>query len=227
MYDTIRRLFCSPHKASDVYSYVKIFVDCRVHLHHPTHHRLVPLFLPDAALKFTGLDLLGLRPKTKIGNRFIVAIIDKYPKLTLTISNKKIAAAHVASTLLDAWIIPHGISHRALLKNGPQFVGKFFNAACVARSTQLMTTTACHPCTSSETYRCNKTIIDRLGHYIIETQNDWDGNVHRLAYAYNDQVHNSTYTTPFGLTFICDPPASVDIVQPTVADNTDDNSPRR
>lgn len=97
------------------------------------------------------MDILVPLLNKKIGNRFIVILTDRYSKLTRAIPTKSITAAHVGNILLEVWIIPNGILERILTDNGPHFVEKCFNDACVALGTQLMTTTTCHPRTNGGT----------------------------------------------------------------------------
>lgn len=103
----------------------------------------------------------------------------------------------------------------------------FFNVACVTFGLQLMTSTPYHPCTNVQTESYNKTIIDRLCQYFSEHQNGLDVYVLPLTYAYDPQLHKSTCTMPFSLTLCREPPRSVDIVPPAVADNAHDHSSQR
>ncbi|CDF39905.1 unnamed protein product [Chondrus crispus] len=60
-------------------------------------------------------------------------------------------------------------------------------------------TTAYHPQTNGQTERFNRTLVQRLRHYVAEHQRDWDEYIQPLTFAYNTQVHRSTETTPFDL----------------------------
>lgn len=80
-------------------------------------------------------------------------------------------ATDAAQMYVDHWVILYGIPEQLLMNNGSQFVGKFFNAACVLMGKKLKTTAAYHLLTNGQTERYNKTIIKRLCHYIgnVET----------------------------------------------------------
>lgn len=59
-------------------------------------------------------------------------------------------------------------------------------------------TTTYHPQANGQVKRFNKTLVQRLRHYVAE-QRDWDRHVEPLTYAYIYQVHRTTGTTPFDL----------------------------
>ena len=59
--------------------------------------------------------------------------------------------------------------------------------------------TTYHPQSNGQTERFNRTLVQRLRHYLEEHQRDWDDYVQPLTFAYNTQVHRSTETTPFDL----------------------------
>lgn len=89
------------------------------------------------------------------------------------IPTKQTVAANVLSLVLGAWIMFGDISDSIFTDIGPKYVGKIFNAACLALSTQVMMTTAYHPYSNGRTERYGKN-INRLRHYIRDLQNDWD-----------------------------------------------------
>lgn len=90
-----------------------------------------------------------------------------------------------------------------------------------------MTRNAYHARTSGQPERYNKTIIDRLRHYVSEHWSDWDAYDGPLSYGYNARVHRSACAVPFSQTFSPEPPYAADIVPPTKADNADRNSSKR
>ena len=86
-----------------------------------------------------------------------------------------------------------------LTDNGPQFAAKFFYAVCALLGVRNYPTTAYHPLTNGQTERLNRTLAQRLRHYVEEHQRDWDEYIQPLKFTYNTQVHGSTETTPFDL----------------------------
>lgn len=83
---------------------------------------------------------------------------------------------------------------------------KFFLAVTVRLIDKHMTTTSKNPQTNSQVKGLNRKIVARQQHYIAEHQTDWGHYVHPLTYTCNDQVHRSTFTTPFSLVWSQQPP---------------------
>lgn len=168
--------------ASYVYTYVKKSVDCQRQSSHPTYQKLLRLYRPERTLDFIEMDTLGPLPRSKTGNRFIVAITDRNEKPT-TATSLKNTVTHVASIQLDAWSMPYGTSKRTLTDNRPQFVRKLFKTERVALGMQVAVTATYRLRTNGQTKRHNKTIINRLGLYASKHLNDWDEQVQDLTYA--------------------------------------------
>ena len=105
----------------------------------------------------------------------------------------------MANAFLDNWVYEYGAPRYVLTDNGPQFAVKFFDAVCTLLGVGHNLTTAYHPQTNGETERFNRTLVQRLRHYVEEHQRDRDEYIQPLTFAYNTQVHRSTKTTPFDL----------------------------
>ena len=67
-------------------------------------------------------------------------------------------------------------------------------------------TSAYPPQTNGQVERYNRTILNMLRCYVEEHQTDWDRYASALTYAYNNDVHRSTGTTPFQLVLSRPPP---------------------
>lgn len=62
-----------------------------------------------------------------------------------------------------------------------------------------LTTTIYYLQTNSQPELFNKTLVERLYHYLAEHQNEWHEYFQPLTYAYNVQVHRRPGTTPLDL----------------------------
>lgn len=126
--------------------------------------------------------------------------------LTRAVPTSKTSSTNIANLFLDNWIVPFGSSGYVLTDNGPQFVGKFFAFVWDDLGVKHLTMTAYHPRTNAQSERFNRTIITRLRHFIAEHQRNWDIYVQPLTYAYNNQVHRCTNTSPYSLFLSRHPP---------------------
>ncbi|CDF40971.1 unnamed protein product [Chondrus crispus] len=182
MYDTLRREYYWPHMANNVYSTVRNCQSCSATRSTIVRHQKdIKLFPAAGPLEFVAMDLLGPLPKTAHGNQFVLVITDLFSKLTCSIA-----------------LPPQYV----LTDNGPQFAAKFFDAVCALLGICHYLMTAYHQQANGQTERFNKTIVQRLRHYVEEHQRDWDDFPKPLTYAYNIQVHLVLTRQPSGLTVV-------------------------
>lgn len=112
--------------ANDVYQTVSNCTLCARFCEQNRRKRHLQLFLAAEPLAFIALDVLGTQPQTKNGNIFILLITDRKWKLKRANPASKMTDAHVASFLLDHWIVPYGILDHLLAENSPHFVSYCF-----------------------------------------------------------------------------------------------------
>ena len=141
----------------------------------------------------------GALPKTAHGNQHVLVITDRFSKLTRSIPLRTTTASVVANAFLDNWVYVYGAPRYVLTDNGPQFAAKFFDAVCALLGVQHYLTTAYHSQPNRQTERFDRTLVQRLRHYVEELQRNWHDYVQPLTFAYNTQVHRSRETTPFDL----------------------------
>ena len=152
------------------------------------------------------IDILGPLPKSKRGKRFLLVITDRFTKLTTVVALRNINAYSVAFAFCEAWIFKYGPPRSVLSDKGKQFTSRFFQSVCQLLGLSNAYTSAYHPQTNGKVERYNRTILNMLRCYVEEHQADWDRYASALTYAYNDHVHRSTGTTPFGLVLSRPPP---------------------
>ena len=126
LYTTLRRDFW-PSMAVDAYGTVKNCVTCaknRVTLR--KNSKNMHLFPAKAPLEFVSIDLLGERITTSQGNRFLLVITDRFPKLVRTVPLKRITAAVIAHEFVRHWVLVYGPPALLLSDTGGQFTACFF-----------------------------------------------------------------------------------------------------
>ena len=170
---TMRRYYYWPHMAHAAY---KVGVDCQLCAHARgslyKHQRYLKLFPEAGPLEFVAMDLLGPVQRTASGDEHLLVITDRFSKTTRAIPMKSTTAVTVAKALFDHWVDPYGAPFYVLTDYGPQFVDKFFEAVCSMLGLQHYLKTAYHPQTNGQAARFNKTIAERLRHYVAEHQRD-------------------------------------------------------
>ena len=207
MYDTMRQHYYWPYMATDVFQTAKDCRDCaQARGTRYRNQKLMKTFKATQPLDFVALDLLGPLIKTTTGYTDILVITDRFSKMARVVPLKSTKAPYVADAFIEHWVIPYGLPRKLLSDNGPQFVGKFFQAMCTLLGTKHLPTTAYHPQTNGQTERYNQTLVNRLRIFVSEHQNDWDRLIQPLTYAYNLQVNRTTGQPPFKLALTRQPP---------------------
>ena len=207
MYHHVRSTYCWPQMAANIYRTVRTCNACaksRVRLRKRTHPlRLFPAQRP---LESLSIDILGPLTKKKKGHRFLLDIKDRFTKLTQVIPLRRIDAYTVALAFVEACICKYGRPKTLISDNSKQFAAKFFQGVCSLLGLSNIFTSIYHTQTNGQFERYNRTILAMLRDYINEHQDDWDKYATSLTYAYSNQFHRSTGTTPFSLIFSSPPP---------------------
>ena len=115
-----------PHMASEVQQTV---ADCRSCTRvRGTQHRQqkkLTFFPAPGPLELVAMDLYGPLPKNPHGNRHILVITDRFPKLCHAIPLRTTQALQVAQAFLDAWVYLYSMPNILLTDNGPQLTAKY------------------------------------------------------------------------------------------------------
>lgn len=107
---------------------------------------------------------------------------DRYIQLTRVIATQKTNAIAVARIFLEDWLENSGITSILLIKNGLQFVSKFFMVVYSTLEANKNTITDYHPESNGRVMRFNWTNDSRLRHYMSEHQSDCDTYLLPLKY---------------------------------------------
>ena len=89
----------------------------------------------------------------------------------------------------------YGAPKCVLSDNVTQSAAKFFDTLCALLRIPRYLTTTYYSQTNGQTERFNKTIVQRLRHYLEQNQLDQGDFLQSLTYAYYIQVHQFTETT--------------------------------
>jgi transposase InsO family protein len=216
MFQTIRRTFFWPKMVEDIYETVRQCDACaRNRISERKHTKKLQLFPAKGPLESVAMDILGPLPRTKHGNRFLLAISDRFSKVTKTVPLRTVTALSVARAFCDHWAYAYLPPLSLLTDSGPQFTAKFFLDVCAELGIKQIFTTAYHPQTNGQVERYNRTILASLRAYIAKIQDNWDDYTSAITYAYNCRVHSSLGMPPFELALSWPPPTLSLQAQPT------------
>lgn len=197
MYTSMRRWFYWEAMVIEVYAFVANCLLCarrRVGPRRRTNY--MKSFPATEPLTDLSIDLLGPLPRTKVGNEFLLVIVDRFSKLTRAIPLGDTGAESVTAAFLDYWVAAYGPPGTILSDNGPQFRSKFFQGVCSFLGVKNLYTTTYHPQTNGQVERYNRTILGQLRTYVEDHQDQWDNVVSMLTLAYNSRPQQSTGVAP-------------------------------
>jgi len=101
--------------ATDIHSTITTCTTCpQNRLSLRRHTTPSTLFQATEPLTELSVDIFGPIPASKKGNRFILAITDRFAKLFKCVALRRITAMSVASAIMDAWVSAYGPPDRTL-----------------------------------------------------------------------------------------------------------------
>lgn len=115
------------------------------------------------------MHILGPFTKSAKGNQYILVIIDRFTKFWQAVPMNSTTATAVAQAFVEN-VYPYGIPFYLLTDNGREFVSNFFGAVCSMLCIKHLIAMAYQPQTNGPAERFNKTLVERLRHYVVEHQ---------------------------------------------------------
>lgn len=120
-----------PWIAVDISSTVRSCPHCaRNRLRLILHKQSMRLFHSMQHLKSLAVNVLGPLPTTKAGNRFILVMADRIPKLSQVVPLKRTTVLDVAKAFASDWAFKYGAAKEVLSDNGSRFARKLYQNTC-------------------------------------------------------------------------------------------------
>ena len=126
-----------------------------------------------------------------------VDCLSKWAHFITTTSN--ITSLGVAQLFQDGVWKLHGLPEEVISDRGPQFVLNFMCGLSKILRIKVAASTAYHPQTDDQTECVNQEVEQFLRLFVNQRQDDWYDWLLIAEFAYNDQVHALTQTSPFML----------------------------
>lgn len=155
VYDTLTRMYCWQHMASNVYTLIAKCESCVRNGNRYRHKRPLRLFPAFRRIDFNATDILGRLPKTIQGNQYISVMTDRNFKLARAIPTSSTLSTHKASIFYDHRIVSFDVSTYLLTKNELQFVIILFTTVCGYLSEKHLPATMYHSQTSGQAKQFN------------------------------------------------------------------------
>ena len=149
-----------------------------------------------------GIDLIGILPKTKDGNRWIITAIDYATGWPLAKAIPKATEEAIAEFIFSEIYMHYGAPQEIFTDGGKNLWGGVLQAYLKKISTHHHGTSPYHPRTNGKVERLNGIIGKMLGKLMLGKPTKlWDLYLDQALFACRVRTHTTTKTSPFYLLY--------------------------
>lgn len=172
------------------------------------------------------VDLIGPFPKSRVGHKHVVVIVDHFTKWSIAAPIATKEASQVAEVLIQHMYMIFGPAEVLLSDNGGEITANQLNAEIFQRlGSYLTNTTGYHPASNGQVERINKVYKDAIAKYTDDKEHeDWDAFLPLISHSINTSVSTTTGYTPYLLLFGRECRQSVHDLLPKLGTNIKSNS---
>ncbi|KMQ83432.1 integrase core domain protein, partial [Lasius niger] len=116
----------------------------------------------EAPLERVQMDILGPLPLTKLGNKYLLVMVDCFTKWVEAFPIKNIRAKTVAEVFVNQFVSRHGVPVEIHTDQGKNFESQLFAELMRLLGIKKTRTTALHPQSDGQVERQHQTIINYL-----------------------------------------------------------------
>ncbi len=170
------------------------------------------------------LDTAGPLPETKLGNKYILVVVDHYSKWCEARAVADHGAKRAAKFLEDDVICRYGVPKFVLTDNGGEWAAKF-NVMCRDHGIQHQRTAPQWPQCNGMVERLIKTIKHGITILVATPENVdcWDEHLAKVMFGYRCGIQASTKFSPFMILTGRTPRLRANNYLHVLTDVTDDN----
>lgn len=146
-------------------------------------------------------DLLGPYPRSKLGNQYLLVVVDWFTKFCLVHPMPKANTKSIIKFLENQVFLIYGVPQIFVCDNGTQFQSTEFKNFMEEYKIQKKWYNAGYHPQINATERQNRVIVTAIRSYIKENHKNWDGSIHKVAQAIRLAKHDVTGYSPAFLMF--------------------------
>ena len=161
---------------------------------------MVPMTV-GAPLDRVAIDILGERPETTRGNRYILVLSDYFTKWAEAYPIPNQTAMTVADVIAQQFIGRFGAPRNIHSDQGRNFESELFHQLCSIFGIKKQRTTPHHPQCDGVVERFNRTLLQMLRTVVNDQGDEWDEHLAYVTAAYRHTKHETTGYSPFQLMF--------------------------
>lgn len=200
-YLRLRLKYFWPSMRDDVVNHVSHCAKCKAYKHsnQPNPGLMGSPKVCRRPFQCISIDLVGPLPPSRQQNTYLLVVVCCFSKYCLLFPLRRATSKVIAQRLEDHVFLVHGVPQTVIADNGPQFIGHEVRAMFSKyRVPQIhYTPVYCPQVNTVERY--NRTIVTAIATLVGEDHRGWDVNIHKIQFAVNTAVSDTTTFTPFML----------------------------
>ena len=190
-----------PGVFKDVSDYCKTCEVCqKSQVKRSARAQMVPMPLVQKLFQRITMDLVGPRPRSKNGNRFILTICDYATRYLEAIPLPSTEAPRIAKELLKIFTRV-GVPEEVLMDQGTNFMSGLLGEIYRILQIKRIRTTPYHPQIDGLVERFNGTFKSMIKKFTRKNKKDWDEYLPYLLFAYREVPQESTGFSPFEMLY--------------------------
>jgi len=212
-YNNIKRRYFWPRLYKDCLAFIASCPICQQEgsVRQSDQAPVIPLPVVEPFDRF-GIDVLGPLPLTKLGNKYLVVLVDHGTRWPEAFPVPHTKASLIADLLYQHIICRYGAPRELLSDRGSNFLSKIVRHLCRVFDISKVSTTSYHPQCNGLVERMNGTLTHILRKTICRKQATWDVFVPAALYAYRVSTHPTLKVSPYELMFGRTPRLPIDVL---------------
>ncbi|UYV79411.1 K02A2.6-like [Cordylochernes scorpioides] len=197
-----RERFFWPESRADVEKWCRNCTQCSARKGPTTRSKgKLKIYNVGAPFERIAIDVAGPFPKSDLGNKYILVIMDYFTKWPVAVPIPDQEASTVSEALLQDWVCLFGVPRILHSDQGRNFESNIFQELCRRLGIEKTRTTPLHPQSDGMVERFNRTLTQHLTMFVNKNQRDWDQHLPMLLMAYRSAEHESTGYSPARMLF--------------------------
>ncbi|UYV84885.1 K02A2.6-like, partial [Cordylochernes scorpioides] len=197
-----RERFCWPESRADVEKWCRNCTQCSARKGPTTRYKgKLKIYNVGAPFERIAIDVVGPFPKSDLGNKYILVIMDYFTKWPVAVPIPDQEASTLSEALLQDWVCIFGVPRILHSDQGRNFESNIFQELCRRLNIEKTRTTPLHPQSDGMVERFNRTLTQHLTVFVNKNQRDWDQHLPMLLMAYRSAEHESTGYSPARMLF--------------------------
>lgn len=165
-----------------------------------------------------GIDFVGVLPKTKNGNRWIITAIDYATNWPVARALPEATATAVADFIYEEIFMQFGVPAEIVSDRGANFMADTLRRYLDRMGTSHKLTSAYHPRANGKCERLNGLLGSMINKYVGKNRSSWDRYLLQALFACRVRIHTVTGYSPYKLTYGVDPVIPGDTNHPNLFD---------